>query len=386
MAPFCADPRQIVIALDPQRRIELFKLVDDIIFSMTAQLQSKPDELGAVSMESSIYEESSSPHNEKTTDSPPPYSINDRTKTGTSSDSVTLFDADDAKTATADEIEKKKFNPPNPFKNVKIGVPWKNSNPSAPTKTTRRAEEVQAAARQHLAEWEQEFVSKLEEIVRVKDTDKIVTERKTRRQAVEMNEENERAESRRYADSDEARDEKMAFAVMQTLYPPVPTPLTELSVHDRRETLSCVLLLLLSTGKYSAHSRVLMLSLASSLDIPHTFLNKEEGEIAQSLIEQSTADKSKKESMSADAEAAKRQQENKMGRFWKVGLASVAGATIIGVTGGLAAPLVAGAVGSILGGVGLGGVASFLGVFWMNGALVGALFGAYGAKMTVRSD
>ena len=48
------------------------------------------------------------------------------------------------------------------------------------------------------------------------------------------------------------------------------------------------------------------------------------------------------------------------------------------------APLVAGAIGGIMGGVGLGGVASFLGIFWMNGALVGALFGAYGAKMTVR--
>ena len=61
----------------------------------------------------------------------------------------------------------------------------------------------------------------------------------------------------------------------------------------------------------------------------------------------------------------------------------MAGAALVGVTGGLAAPLVAGAMGSILGGIGLGGVASFLGVFWMNGALVGALFGAYGAKMTV---
>ncbi|KAK3388866.1 hypothetical protein B0T20DRAFT_424608 [Sordaria brevicollis] len=35
-----------------------------------------------------------------------------------------------------------------------------------------------------------------------------------------------------------------------------------------------------------------------------------------------------------------------------------------------------------MGSVGLGGVASFLGVFWMNGALVGTLFGALGAQMT----
>jgi hypothetical protein len=56
---------------------------------------------------------------------------------------------------------------------------------------------------------------------------------------------------------------------------------------------------------------------------------------------------------------------------------------VIGITGGLAAPVVAGAIGGLMGSVGLGGVASFLGVFWMNGALVGTLFGAFGAKMTV---
>lgn len=385
MAPFCSDPRQIVIALEPQRRIELLKLVDDIIFSMAAQLQSKPEELGSVSMDSSIYEEPDTPHREKGPNTPPPPHSStgspDPAKTETSSQSVTLLDADDVEPSDANAANgKKKFDAPNPFKNVKLGVPWK-TNPNAPTKATRRAEEVQSAARQYLEEWEREIVPKLEEIVRVKDTDKIIRERKTRRQAVEMNEENERAERKRLAD-DEAKDEETAFAVMQTLYPPLPTPLTEVSEHDRRETLSCVLLLLLSTGKYSAHSRALMLSLSSSLDIPHTFLDKEEAEISESLIEQSTADKSQKDGMSAEAEAAKRQQDNKFGRFWKVGLASVAGATIIGVTGGLAAPLVAGAVGSILGGVGLGGVASFLGIFWMNGALVGALFGAYGAKMT----
>jgi hypothetical protein len=31
----------------------------------------------------------------------------------------------------------------------------------------------------------------------------------------------------------------------------------------------------------------------------------------------------------------------------------------------------------------LGSLASFLGIFWMNGALVGTLFGAFGASMTV---
>jgi hypothetical protein len=86
--------------------------------------------------------------------------------------------------------------------------------------------------------------------------------------------------------------------------------------------------------------------------------------------------------LTADAETQKRRTENASSRRWKVGLASVAGAAIIGVTGGLAAPIVAGAIGGIMGGVGLGGLASFLGIFAMNGALVGSLFGAYGGKMT----
>ncbi|KAI1490718.1 hypothetical protein F5X96DRAFT_634768 [Biscogniauxia mediterranea] len=86
--------------------------------------------------------------------------------------------------------------------------------------------------------------------------------------------------------------------------------------------------------------------------------------------------------LSADAETQKRRAEGRVGRFWKVGLASVAGAAIIGVTGGLAAPAVAGVLGGLMGSMGLGGLASFLGIFWMNGALVGTLFGAFGAKMT----
>ena len=169
---------------------------------------------------------------------------------------------------------------------------------------------------------------------------------------------------------------------LQELYHPIPTDLVKLPVADRREVLGCILLLLLFTGKYSAHSRALALYLASSLELPTTFINNEEGEIAKSLMESGTADEKQKDSMSAEAEAAKRREENKVTRFWKVGLASVAGAAVVGITGGLAAPLVAGALGGIMGGVGLGGVASFLGVFWMNGALVGTLFGAFGAKMT----
>ncbi|TQS32602.1 hypothetical protein Golomagni_07078, partial [Golovinomyces magnicellulatus] len=227
---------------------------------------------------------------------------------------------------------------------------------------------------------------KFEEIVRVQDNEKVIAERKSRGEALENLAKVEAAAAadiEKEADAAKvAADEEHDLASLQEFYTPMPTSLTKLPVIDRKECISCILLLLLSTGKYSAHSRAMILYMASSLNLSQSFVNHEELEITQSLMESSTADKGEKESMSAEAEAEKRRRENKFSRMWKVGLASVAGATIVGVTGGLAAPLVAGALGGILGGVGLGGVASFLGIFWMNGALVGALFGAYGAKMT----
>jgi hypothetical protein len=54
------------------------------------------------------------------------------------------------------------------------------------------------------------------------------------------------------------------------------------------------------------------------------------------------------------------------------------------ITGGLAAPLVAGAIGTIMGGIGLGttAAAGLLGALAESGVIVGALFGAYGGRMT----
>ena len=165
------------------------------------------------------------------------------------------------------------------------------------------------------------------------------------------------------------------MSMLQSMYPPVQTRLTTISKQDRVCVISCMILSLLSLGQYSAHSRVLLCYLTSSLAVPLSILTTEETEIAQTLMLAS-------KTLSADDETRKRQTENAVSRKWKVGLASVAGAVVIGVTGGIAAPLVAGAIGGIMGGVGLGGVASFLGIFAMNGALVGTLFGAFGAKMT----
>ncbi|KAM6485542.1 DUF726-domain-containing protein [Trichoderma sp. SZMC 28011] len=336
MAPPCADPRQVIIALNPARRKALLALVQDIISYMISEQETHPDELGSIAPDDEGNKYDETPRS----DSP-------------------------GKTGTSVSQEEKPQSLPQPR-----------------IKTTRQAEKALRAALTYTLEWRDEVVSKLEEIVNVEDTQKIVAERKTRREMLDKKQ-LEMPNDRQLLDIDgEPVDETEDVSMLQSAYKPIPTRLTTIPVEDREEALACVLLLLLSTGKYSAHSRALVLYLASSLELSSTFLNKTEAEIAMSLMESSTANNDQKEAMSADAEAAKRRQQNKVSRFWKVGLASVAGAAVIGVTGGLAAPLVAGAIGSVLGGVGLGGVASFLGIFWMNGALVGTLFGAYGAKMT----
>lgn len=161
------------------------------------------------------------------------------------------------------------------------------------------------------------------------------------------------------------------------LYPPTPTPLLALRSKKRILVLNSTLLLLLSLEHYEAQSRVLLLNMASSLYLPLSCLTKLEQEVAASLLEAA-------KKMSAAEETKKRGNENQTARRWKVGLAGIAGAALIGITGGLAAPLVAAGIGTIMGGLGLGATAAagLLGTLAQSGVLVGALFGAYGGKMT----
>ncbi|KAH7155427.1 hypothetical protein B0J13DRAFT_469438 [Dactylonectria estremocensis] len=326
MAPLCADPRQIVISLNPARRKALYKLVHEITSYMIAQLETPENELGPVAL-------------------------------GTPRD-----DGEGSKT-NDDE--------------------FRNREQQVRNRAPHQAQKIQKAAMKHMSDWKRELMPKLEEIARVPDDSKILGERQKRLDAIQKSNLDTPEEGENLISFGEVKIDKSQDVIsLQALYHPIPTRLTTIPQQDRREAIVCILLLLLSTGKYSAYSRTLALYLASALEVPQAFVVKQEIEIAKSLLESSMADDKQKEAMSAEAEAEKRRHDNKFNRFWKVGLASVAGAAVIGVTGGLAAPLVAGAIGGVLGGVGLGGVASFLGIFWMNGALVGALFGAYGAKMT----
>jgi len=86
------------------------------------------------------------------------------------------------------------------------------------------------------------------------------------------------------------------------------------------------------------------------------------------------------------AEQLKNEHEKK-GRTWRmvgVGLGAVAGGVIVGVTGGLAAPLVGAGVATVLTWLGLGGTLIGILASGLAGSAVvcGALFGVYGASST----
>ena len=175
----------------------------------------------------------------------------------------------------------------------------------------------------------------------------------------------------------DAVDTTAADDNIQALYPPVDTPLQSLDRDKRLLVLHSMLLILLSLKHYTAPSRLLLLHLTSSLKLSQSDLDTDEEHTATSLV-------SGVKALSASEEVSRKAKENQSSRSWKVLGASIAGAAVIGLTGGLAAPLVAAGIGTVLGGLGLGATAAagLLGSLAGSSVLVGGLFGAYGARMT----
>lgn len=173
-----------------------------------------------------------------------------------------------------------------------------------------------------------------------------------------------------------ANDDTVSKAVNE-IYAPIQTPLVNMTEAQRRLILHCLMLLLLSLQSYSAHSRILMLYVTSSLKLSADILTQDEDNVAQGLLNAVDA-------MNADKETEHKAEAHSSSRKWKVGLAAAAGAALIGVTGGLAAPLLAAGVGTVMGGLGLAetAVAGYLGAVAGSTLLIGSLFGAYGGHMT----
>lgn len=139
------------------------------------------------------------------------------------------------------------------------------------------------------------------------------------------------------------------------------------------QVLNAVLFLHLTKHKsYPARSRAFLYSLGT-LD---------EDAIVQTLKnpQKAISEAEKQAEQAREQHAAMNSTLRKVG----IGLGAVAGGVLVGVTGGLAAPLVGAGVSAVLGFVGVGGTAAGLLASGLAGSSVvcGALFGAYGARST----
>lgn len=223
--------------------------------------------------------------------------------------------------------------------------------------------ELKEVALTHFDEWRDKVMQRVGEAVNQRDPVDAAHPQRT---------------SSRPASRDKSATKASEQDPLQHIFPPVETPLDVLSDARRILIMHSMLLILLGLESYPAESRVLMLRLASSLSLSMDLLAQDEMSTAKGLLEVA------KQQMNADQETQKKAADNSSSRKWKVGLGAVAGAVLIGVTGGLAAPLLAAGVGSMMGGLGLGATAAagYLGALAGSAPLVGVLFGAYGGRMT----
>lgn len=162
----------------------------------------------------------------------------------------------------------------------------------------------------------------------------------------------------------------------------LPTAFQKLDAKARGLVLGTVLFMLLSLERYDAESSVLTTYLCDCLELPEDVIRSLETTTAKTLL-----DAAAKSESQLDGEDARKQKadDGLFNKKWKVGLATVAGAAIIGISGGLAAPVILGLAGSVLGGVGLGGVVTFLGATIANPVTIGAIFGYAGGRMGKRT-
>ncbi|KAK5175217.1 uncharacterized protein LTR77_000354 [Saxophila tyrrhenica] len=238
---------------------------------------------------------------------------------------------------------------------------------------SQKFQDLKSDALKHFDEWRTSVIQRVGEVVNTREE----AARETKQAKPKKDETTPERASPPMRFPEPAEYDDGVDQAIGELYAPVDNPLKKLAQEKKVLILHSMLLLLLSLEKYHAQSRVLLLHLTTSLGLSIKYLGHDESKVARGLL-------SAAENLKADEETKKRAEENKDSRKWKVGLATVAGAALIGVTGGLAAPLLAAGVGSVMGGLGLGATAAagYLGTLAGSTVLVGGLFGAYGGRMT----
>ena len=138
---------------------------------------------------------------------------------------------------------------------------------------------------------------------------------------------------------------------------------TEISTADKtitldiRWTVLCDLFLLLtSEGNYDARSRTLLEQVAQALGLTWLDVTKFEKRIADTLEIEEGAEKLKDPKLIEERAA-----QSKKRRYIMMGLATVGGGLVIGLSAGLFAPLIGAGLGAALGTIGIGGTSAFLG-------------------------
>uniref|UniRef100_A0A3B5LIU3 Uncharacterized protein n=1 Tax=Xiphophorus couchianus TaxID=32473 RepID=A0A3B5LIU3_9TELE len=124
-------------------------------------------------------------------------------------------------------------------------------------------------------------------------------------------------------------------------------------------------------SQYDARARVLIRHVSCLLRVSPQQLEEFEETLGERLRE--AGEESEEES----SRRQRRERKRKLRRYLLIGLATVGGGTMIGVTGGLAAPLVAAGAGAVLGAGGAAALGSAAGI-----AIMASLFGAAGAGLT----
>jgi hypothetical protein len=149
--------------------------------------------------------------------------------------------------------------------------------------------------------------------------------------------------------SDTAPDVKM----------PSDLPTTENLEIDIRWTVLCDLfLLLIADSTYDARSRLLMERVGKSLDIDWLEIRKFEKKVTDALEMQQQAEK---ENWNEDEHMETRRKRALKRRYVLMGLATVGGGLVIGLSAGILAPVIGSGLALGLSGIGIGGTSAFLG-------------------------
>lgn len=152
-----------------------------------------------------------------------------------------------------------------------------------------------------------------------------------------------------------------------TRHPPLPNPLWNLTVDRRKLILHIAQLVLISLQDYNANSRLLLVKLASSLNLSFRIYQTDEARLAQGLARAALA-------VERNDDGSPKADEAKEPRKGKLGFGNGSGSSS---SANLADALKNVGVGTSQGGLGLTTLAAagLLGIMAENGVLMGSLFG-----------